>query len=45
MIARAKDFSLTQLWITGGSYNGNDLNTIEAGWQVRTQRETLYSSS
>ncbi|CAN6373616.1 unnamed protein product [Urochloa humidicola] len=27
-------FSLAQLWITGGSYQGNDLNTIEAGWQV-----------
>lgn len=33
-IARAKDFSLTQLWITRGSYDGKDLNTIEAGWQV-----------
>ncbi|KAM3196919.1 hypothetical protein ACQJBY_072548 [Aegilops geniculata] len=33
-IARANDFSLTQLWITRGSYHGNDLNTIEAGWQV-----------
>ncbi|XP_048573943.1 uncharacterized protein LOC125554425 [Triticum urartu] len=33
-IARADDFSLTQLWIIGGSYSGNDLNTIEAGWQV-----------
>ncbi|RLM68877.1 uncharacterized protein C2845_PM17G06240 [Panicum miliaceum] len=27
-------FSLAQLWITRGSYQGNDLNTIEAGWQV-----------
>ncbi|XP_037419456.1 uncharacterized protein LOC119284436 [Triticum dicoccoides] len=34
MIARANDFSLAQLWITGGSYSGNGLNTIEAGWQV-----------
>uniref|UniRef100_A0A453MJI1 Neprosin PEP catalytic domain-containing protein n=1 Tax=Aegilops tauschii subsp. strangulata TaxID=200361 RepID=A0A453MJI1_AEGTS len=33
-IARANDFSLTQLWITAGSYNGNNLNTIEVGWQV-----------
>ncbi|RCV38376.1 hypothetical protein SETIT_8G137200v2 [Setaria italica] len=33
-IGRAKDFSLAQLWISGGSYSGNDLNTIEAGWQV-----------
>ncbi|XP_006654929.1 uncharacterized protein LOC102716972 [Oryza brachyantha] len=28
------DFSLAQLWITAGSYANNDLNTIEAGWQV-----------
>lgn len=34
MIARTYDFSLTQLWISGGSYSGKDLNTIEAGWQV-----------
>ncbi|KAM0821501.1 hypothetical protein ACQ4PT_072160 [Festuca glaucescens] len=33
-ISRANAFSLTQLWIIGGSYSGNDLNTIEAGWQV-----------
>ncbi|KAM3280334.1 hypothetical protein ACQJBY_047237 [Aegilops geniculata] len=33
-IARANDFSLTQLWVTAGSYNGNSLNTIEVGWQV-----------
>ncbi|OEL15080.1 hypothetical protein BAE44_0023901 [Dichanthelium oligosanthes] len=33
-IDRANDFSLTQLWITNGSYSGNDLNTIEVGWQV-----------
>lgn len=34
-IARANDFSLSQLWVTAGSYSSNDLNTIEAGWQVR----------
>ncbi|KAJ1278944.1 hypothetical protein BS78_04G117400 [Paspalum vaginatum] len=33
-LERPNDFSLAQLWITGGSYGGNDLNTIEAGWQV-----------
>ncbi|CAM0908626.1 unnamed protein product [Alopecurus aequalis] len=33
-IAGANDFSLAQLWITRGSYSGNDLNTIEAGWQI-----------
>ncbi|KAF7076579.1 hypothetical protein CFC21_081209 [Triticum aestivum] len=37
MIARANDFSLAQLWISGGSYSGNDLNTIEVGWQVYPQ--------
>ncbi|VAI40434.1 unnamed protein product [Triticum turgidum subsp. durum] len=45
VIARANDFSLTQLWITAGSYNGNNLNTIEVGWQVRPQRETLNPPS
>ncbi|TVU04395.1 hypothetical protein EJB05_50024, partial [Eragrostis curvula] len=33
-IETAQDFSLAQLWIMAGSYGGNDLNTIEAGWQV-----------
>jgi len=33
-IAGANDFSLTQTWIVAGSYSSNDLNTIEAGWQV-----------
>lgn len=28
------EFSLSQLWVISGSF-GNDLNTIEAGWQVR----------
>ncbi|XP_051136760.1 uncharacterized protein LOC127255315 [Andrographis paniculata] len=27
------EFSLSQLWLISGSF-GNDLNTIEAGWQV-----------
>lgn len=33
-IESGNGFSLAQLWITAGSYEGNDLNTIEAGWQV-----------
>uniref|UniRef100_J3M3F3 Neprosin PEP catalytic domain-containing protein n=1 Tax=Oryza brachyantha TaxID=4533 RepID=J3M3F3_ORYBR len=33
-IATPGDFSLAQLWISAGSYANNDLNTIEAGWQV-----------
>jgi hypothetical protein len=31
---RAQDFSLTQIWVSAGSYSNNDLNTIEVGWQV-----------
>lgn len=27
------EFSLSQIWIISGSF-GEDLNTIEAGWQV-----------
>ncbi|CAN6373653.1 unnamed protein product [Urochloa humidicola] len=34
MIERANDFSLAQLWITGGPYATSYLNTIEAGWHV-----------
>lgn len=30
------EFSLSQLWVISGSF-GNDLNTIEAGWQVSPQ--------
>uniref|UniRef100_A0A0E0CDK4 Neprosin PEP catalytic domain-containing protein n=1 Tax=Oryza meridionalis TaxID=40149 RepID=A0A0E0CDK4_9ORYZ len=32
-IATSGDFSLAQLWISAGSYQNKDLNTIEAGWQ------------
>ncbi|RRT81135.1 hypothetical protein BHE74_00021175 [Ensete ventricosum] len=32
-IQQANEFSLSQLWILGGSF-GADLNSIEAGWQV-----------
>jgi hypothetical protein len=39
-VATSKDFSLAQLWISAGSYSRKDLNTIEAGWQVRSQWET-----
>nr|CAB3483934.1 unnamed protein product [Digitaria exilis] len=34
MTEATQDFSLTQLWMVAGSYNNNDLNTIEVGWQV-----------
>ena len=28
------EFSLSQVWIISGSFDGSDLNSIEAGWQV-----------
>ncbi|KAF2921020.1 hypothetical protein DAI22_08g254600 [Oryza sativa Japonica Group] len=33
-IDEANGFSLSQLWILSGSFNGSDLNSIEAGCQV-----------
>ncbi|KAK7247273.1 hypothetical protein RIF29_42153 [Crotalaria pallida] len=32
-IQQPNEFSLSQLWVLGGSF-GQDLNSIEAGWQV-----------
>jgi hypothetical protein len=32
-VQSSNEFSLSQLWILGGSF-GQDLNSIEAGWQV-----------
>ncbi|KAM0009135.1 putative neprosin [Helianthus debilis subsp. tardiflorus] len=32
-VANRYEFSLSQMWVISGSF-GNDLNTIEAGWQV-----------
>ncbi|KAJ3694288.1 hypothetical protein LUZ60_009768 [Juncus effusus] len=34
--ATSAEFSLSQMWVISGSF-GNDLNTIEAGWQVNPQ--------
>ncbi|XP_066337548.1 protein neprosin-like [Miscanthus floridulus] len=34
IVERDEGFSLAQFWISSGSYPNNDLNTIEAGWQV-----------
>nr|GMD20863.1 Arabinan endo-1,5-alpha-L-arabinosidase A precursor [Ipomoea batatas] len=33
VVANQYEFSLSQIWIISGSF-GDDLNTIEAGWQV-----------
>lgn len=32
-VSTPTEFSLSQIWVIGGTF-GNDLNTIEAGWQV-----------
>lgn len=29
----SNEFSLSQIWILSGSFDGSDLNSIEAGWQ------------
>lgn len=36
------EFSLSQLWVLSGSFDGSDLNSIEAGWQVSPE---LYGDS
>uniref|UniRef100_A0A1D1YQ58 Histidinol-phosphate aminotransferase n=1 Tax=Anthurium amnicola TaxID=1678845 RepID=A0A1D1YQ58_9ARAE len=33
-IQGSNEFSLSQVWILSGSFDGSDLNSIEAGWQV-----------
>ncbi|XP_073012444.1 protein neprosin-like [Typha latifolia] len=38
----ANEFSLSQIWILSGSFDGSDLNSIEAGWQVSPE---LYGDS
>ncbi|BAF19546.1 protein neprosin [Oryza sativa Japonica Group] len=40
-IGDPSEFSLSQIWVISGSF-GNDLNTIEAGWQVSPE---LYGDS
>lgn len=33
-IETMNEFSLSQIWVLSGSFDGSDLNSIEAGWQV-----------
>ncbi|KAL3835593.1 hypothetical protein ACJIZ3_010329 [Penstemon smallii] len=40
-VANQYEFSLSQLWVIAGSF-GDDLNTIEAGWQVSPE---IYGDS
>ncbi|CAA7038120.1 unnamed protein product [Microthlaspi erraticum] len=39
-IEGSDEFSLGQIWLTSGSYNTSDLNSIEAGWQVDAYNNT-----
>lgn len=32
-IETVNEFSLSQIWVLSGSFDGSDLNSIEAGWQ------------
>ncbi|XVF30963.1 hypothetical protein REPUB_Repub16aG0104500 [Reevesia pubescens] len=41
-IQQVNEFSLSQIWIISGSFDGFDLNSIEAGWQVSPE---LYGDS
>lgn len=36
-VADRYEFSLSQIWVISGSF-GNDLNTIEAGWQASREK-------
>ncbi|KAF4376295.1 hypothetical protein F8388_026095 [Cannabis sativa] len=41
-IEMVNEFSLSQIWVLSGSFDGSDLNSIEAGWQVSPE---LYGDS
>ncbi|KAF3335840.1 hypothetical protein FCM35_KLT20347 [Carex littledalei] len=41
-VESGNEFSLSQVWILSGSFDGSDLNSIEAGWQVSPE---LYGDS
>lgn len=41
-IEQMSEFSLSQIWVLSGSFDGSDLNSIEAGWQVSPE---LYGDS
>ncbi|XP_071902833.1 uncharacterized protein [Coffea arabica] len=40
------DFRLSQVWIASGNTTSNDLNTVEAGWQVsKLDTRIMFSKS
>ncbi|KAH6804857.1 carboxyl-terminal peptidase [Perilla frutescens var. frutescens] len=42
VVEASNEFSLSQIWVLSGSFDGSDLNSIEAGWQVSPE---LYGDS
>ncbi|CAH2058295.1 unnamed protein product, partial [Thlaspi arvense] len=34
LVEKGDELSLSQIWITSGSYEKHDINSIEVGWQV-----------
>lgn len=40
-VANQYEFSLSQIWVISGSF-GDDLNTIEAGWQACSLLNLLH---
>ncbi|CAN6884586.1 unnamed protein product, partial [Brassica oleracea] len=34
VVESGDDFSLAQVWVTSGTYENKDRNTLETGWQV-----------
>ena len=43
-VSNPYEFSLSQMWVISGSF-GDDLNTIEAGWQACSFPLLLTSSN
>ena len=42
-VANQYEFSLSQMWVISGSF-GDDLNTIEAGWQACSSSSLILIS-
>ncbi|KAG9153313.1 hypothetical protein Leryth_018039 [Lithospermum erythrorhizon] len=41
-VEKVNEFSLSQIWVLSGSFDGSDLNSIEAGWQVSPELYGVY---
>ena len=41
-VASPAEFTFSQIWVISGAF-GNDLNTIEAGWQVFSENPAFLN--